>query len=234
MFVIGWIFSLMLIFFPENVFAEYFSRSVTELQPMIGNWYDSHGNIALTIGSDYSINGCKILAVDSDCISGGGYYRVLIAEKGGPRYIELSDWGTDIRDYHGYLRVNRKILLRNTKNPRYVESIGGIYIGMSESEVLKLYGKPSKVDYDNNWAYSNIGLNISFDGGVVIRIEIYNYGDRKFDWSGLSARNSKQDFADKYGSEVSRRGNLDIGHNEIISFKNDSVILRLCTPMFAF
>ena len=42
--------------------AEYYSRSVTELNKMIGTWYDSKGNVALTIGSDYSINGCKVLA----------------------------------------------------------------------------------------------------------------------------------------------------------------------------
>ena len=46
------------------------SDSVTGLNHIIGNWYDSSGNMSLVIGNDYSINGCKILKLNG---IGGGY-----------------------------------------------------------------------------------------------------------------------------------------------------------------
>jgi len=221
-----------LIIVPAKVSAvDYYSVPVTDLKDIVGNWYDTKGNLVLTISSDYKINGCSIMSVGFTGDS-AAFYKIKINEGGSYKDIEIRDDG--YIDYHKHLLLNESTYLRSSKNPKYIESVGGIYLGMGKNEVLKLYGEPSKIennyDYDSTWKYNNDGFDVMFAADAVIRIKIYSYGTRKFDWSGLSAKNSESEFARKYNCKIlnSSRGNETtflIGHGEAITIENSSVTL---------
>lgn len=238
-FVIGLIFSSMMIF-SENCSAalDYYSVDVTYLKDIIGNWYDSNGNLVFSISKDYKLNGCQMMSVGMVGDAGGAGYKIVYKDGGQNKYIEVWLTGSEAIE-HDILLMNglnsNNYALRRTKNPQYFESVGGIYLGMNQNEVLKLYGEPSAKEHfdrffsDWIWKYNNLGLEVSVYGGIVTSITIYSYGDRKFDLSGLSAKNSKSDFEYKYNSSFSRRGNLNIGHGELINFYNGTVSLRILT-----
>ncbi|MBR1398165.1 MAG: hypothetical protein IJ563_11635 [Selenomonadaceae bacterium] len=200
--------------------------SVTQLDKIVGNWYDSSGNMSLVIGKDYSINGCKIVKLE---ITGGDYggstYQAKILEKNGYRDIKI--FITSGRDYHELIVIDNNAY-RRTKNPRYYESIGGIYLGMSQNQVLALYGQPSEIDnrYDYPiWKYNKDGFNISFAGDVVDGITIYPNGSRRFDKSGLSANDSNATYEKKYNSKVEAAdlcNRMIIGYGEVIYFNRDN------------
>ena len=175
--------------------------------------------------------------------AGGAGYKVIYKDGNQNKSIEFWQTGSQETE-HQILLLNglnyNNSALRKTKNPQYFESVGGIYIGMNQNEVLRLYGEPSSKEHYNIflkdwiWKYKNLGLEVAVYGGIVTEIKIYSYGDRKFDWSGLSANSSRSAFANKYRNEISRRGNLNIGRGEIISFGDNSVILQMLTPGFVF
>ena len=221
-----------LIIVPAKVSAvDYYSVPVTNLKDIVGNWYDTKGNLVLTISSDYKINGCSIMSVGFTGDS-AAFYKIRINEGNSYKDIEIRDDG--YIDYHKHLLLNESTYLRSSKNPKYIESVGGIYLGIGKDEVLKLYGEPSKIennyDYDSTWKYNNDGFDVMFAADAVIRIKIYSYGTRKFDWSGLSPKNSESEFARKYNCKIlhSSRGNETtflIGHGEAITVENNSVTL---------
>lgn len=223
------------------------SVSVTELEDFFGDWYDSKGNLVLAISSDYRINGCIILSVDFD---GTDYFTIRIAEKNGHRDIKMGGCGNPLSNryfdssnaYHRMIVVDDKIVLRDSKRQKYVESVGGIYLGMDKDQVLSFYGRPSSKDENRNcstWKYNNLGLEVNFRLNIVTGITIYPYGNIKFDWSGLSAKSSSSDFEYKYNASMTGRGNIDIGHGELICinkirFGNNGVYLGIFTPGYVF
>lgn len=207
--------------------------SVTDLRIFIGNWYDTKGNLVLTISNDYKINGCTILAVYFD---GYDYYTAKIIENNGYRNIKFGGYGNTHCEsfipgaYHRRLLVDDKIILRDSKQQRYFESVGGIYLGMDKDDVIKLYGQPSSVDGNRNiWKYRE-GFDVQFQAGVVNSITIYKNSDRRFDRSGLSANNSKADFERKYNSKFSSRNLMVIGHGEMIFARDNYVGLSTIDP----
>ena len=174
-------------------------------------------------------------------------YKIKIDEGNRYRTIELLYTGsTEEYPEHQMLVMNwtsnNGQALRRTKEPRYFESVGGIYIGMDKNQVVSLYGQPSSVENNRNnstWKYNDLGLELGFYMNVVTGITIYPYGNRRFDWSGLSARSSQTDFEYKYNSSMSRRGNINIGHGELIRLNkirwgNDGVYLGIFTPGYVF
>lgn len=219
--------------------AEYYSRSVTELNKMIGTWYDSKGNVALTIGSDYSINGCKVLAFYLNneytpifSYQSSAVYTCRINDGHGIKEIHLDYHSMptiyqSTPDYHEMIILNGKTALRRTKEPKYFESVGGIFLGMNKDDVIKLYGQPSSVNNNMGhitWKYRE-GFDIEFGGDVVLSITIYKNSDRRFDRSGLSANNTKDDFKRKYsGREGQTSRRLIIGYGESLSFRQDCII----------
>ena len=206
-----------LIFFSQSAVLAY-SRYIplTNLDRIIGNWYDSKGNLALTISKDYKINGCKVIAAfayDFDlnhrphAFSPGRQlicdevYRIV--EKNGYRDIEFDSIG------HGYFKilvVDGKIILYNTVNPQHFESVGGIYLGMNKNKIVPIYGKPSSIkpanlnqQYGNEiWKYEEEGMEIKFFEDFVFEIKIYAKGNRHFDVTGLSCRDPLKSFVEKY------------------------------------
>ena len=227
-----------------NCSAEYMSRSITELKSMVGTWYDVKGNVALTIGNDYSINGCKVVALYLNphyqpifTPQSSAVYTCRIAEGSVYKDIHLDHHSMpsiylSTPDYHETIFLNGKTVLRMTKEPRYFESVGGIYIGMSKEQVLRLYGQPSSVvDRSNGlvtWKYDKQKFDVWFAAGIVNTITIYKGGDRRFDWSGLSANNTPDEFKRKYGGRQGQvRSIWIIGYGESISFRGDSVTLSI-------
>ena len=234
-FLSAMIMALVVAFSVNICSAEYYSRSITELKPLVGTWYDSKGTVALTIAGDYSINGCKVLAFYLNneytpifSFQSSAVYTCKINDGHGIKEIHLDYHSMptvyqSTPDYHEMIILNGKTALRRTKEPKYFESVGGIFLGMHKDNVIKLYGQPSSVD-GNIWKYRE-GFDIEFGGDVVLSITIYKNSDRRFDRSGLSANNTREDFKRKYSGrqgQTSRR--LIIGYGESISFRQDSVI----------
>lgn len=214
------------------------SVSVTELNRILGNWYDAKGNVVLTISNDYSINGCKVLALylNNDykpifAYQSSAVYTCRINDGHGIKEIHLDYHSMptiyqSTPDYHEMIVLNGKTALRRTKEPRYFESVGGIYLGMHKDDVVKLYGQPSSVNNNMGhitWKYR--GFDVQFAADVVDCITIYKNNDRRFDWSGLSANNAKDDFKRKYsGREGQTSRRLIIGYGESLSFRQDCII----------
>ena len=203
--------------------------SITKMNPMIGTWYDVNGNPALTIGSDYTINGCTILEV----IECGGYenqteYKVKIFENNGFRTLQLRHnkhfpaQNFSEEDFHESIVIDEKNIYRKAKHQKHYESIGGIYLGMTKNQVLKLYGEPDRTENENSaFHYEPEGMVIIFDCGIVSAITIYDYGDRKFDRTGLSARDSVETYKKIYKPKADISAvnpAFYIGHGEVIGF----------------
>ena len=212
------------------------SVSVTTLETLIGNWYDSKGNLTLTISNDYKLNGCAIMNVGMTNVEYEIGYKIIYRDGNRDKSITLwhpHPYSTEHEIL--FMKSDNKnwYALRKTKNPQYFESIGGIYLGMDKDEVLKFYGEPSKKDnskYYSVWTYKKQGFDLFIEGNIVTCIKIYPYGDRKFDRSGLSARNFKKDFEYKYNlkNDFNGFGFFAIGYGEYIKFKDDkSVVLTL-------
>lgn len=216
---------------------------VTDLKSMVGNWYDSKGNLVLTVGSDYSINGCKVVALYLNTHytpiftpQSVAVYTCKIHDGHGIKEIHLDYHSMppgflSTPDYHEMIVLNGKTALRRTKEPRYFESVGGIYLGMSKDDVLKLYGQPSSIinrDHYVTWKYARQKFDVAFAADIVDTITIYTGGDRRFDWSGLSANNTEYDFKRKY---TIRQGQVSslwiIGYGESIRLSKDSVTLSI-------
>ena len=198
-----------------------------------GSWYDTNGNLILQIGNDYTINGFKIISVDfeGDTVA---FYKFRVQDGDGYDNINLQTFGS-YEDTHGMLVINDEKVLRRTQEPQYFESIGGIYLGMSKSQVMAIYGEPLSVQNQpvqkfSIWTYN--GFEIIFEYDVVSSITIYGRGDRRFDLSGLSASSSTADFERKYENKFSGRGSLRIGHGEVITLRDGRATLQFLTPGF--
>ena len=190
----------------------------------VGDWYDTNGKIILQIGEDFTINGCKILSADAD----DTIYKFRVQDGDSYKDIELQTFGSD-EDTHGMLILNGEKILRRTKEPKYYESIGGIYLGMSKSHVMEIYGEPVGVENQplqkiSLWTYN--GFEIIFEYDVVSSITIYSSGDRRFDLSGLSASSSVEDYERKYENNFNERGDLNIGHGEVITLRDGRATLH--------
>lgn len=204
-----------IIIFSANCSAD----DISYLKKFVGNWYDTNGNLLFTISEDYKFNGCTILSVGTyrDDI-----FRIRIDE--GNRYREIQ-FADTYDDYHKLIVMNyyeeNPIVIRKTKEPKYFESIGGIYLGMNKNQVLSIYGDPSEIK-NSEWKYNREGFEVGFSFDAVSSIKIYKYGDRKFDWSGLSANNSEEDFVRKYNAKkIYDNGGYYIGNNEEIYIGED-------------
>lgn len=216
---------------------EYYSVPVTHLKNYIGNWYDANGEFVMTINNDYTINDYRItsLGYTGDTVA---FYKIGVSNGSNSGNIYLQTFGSyGNNTYHEMLILNEETALRRTKAARYVESIGDIYLGMNQNQVVSLYGQPSSVENSRGsttWKYNREGFSVVFSYGVVSSITIYSYGDRRFDKSGLSANSTRADFEYKYNKSVSRRGSIDIGYGELINIGEGEVSLRFFTPGYVF
>ncbi len=147
-----------------------------------GNWYDSKGNLVLTIDGHY-INGCPIVAF----LRAGEVVAFRIKESDGYRDMGLSFVPESAKDF---LIFDEQLTLRHSKEPQYSESIGGMYLGMRPQDLEAMYGRPSFVDKKEGafpterWHYSN-DFEVFFTGDMATGITIYRPEKFHYDKSGL-------------------------------------------------
>lgn len=202
------------------------------LKSISGDWYDTYGNLVLTIQNGY-INGCSVVAGHDFAGGnpGGGY--LVIDEASGHRDIKF-DWDTigRVTDHH-YLIMNKKTLLRRTKECSYYESIGGIYCGMTAKQLVQKYGQPSRIK-NSFWYYDDQKFSVvMIEGEMVNSIRIYPGCNLHFDRSGLGIKDSYSVYSQAYGFEyVKGREANPIGHEEYIWFEHNPE--SVCLSMFSW
>lgn len=170
------------------------------LEPAEGEWYSIKGNLVMTVQGS-TINGCAVTA-DKGCTYDyprTGHFQVTESE--GQRSMKLDLLG---HKSHQYLIVDDKMPLRRSVQPEYNESIGGIYIGMTKSDLEAAYQQPDTVKEDQGmerWAYGAHHMDVYLQGGIVMAIRMYKGSDLKFDKSGLTAESTAETYAQTYGLE---------------------------------
>ena len=212
-------------------YAEELKYVMKTLNRISGTWYTLDGNVAYNI-SGSTINGKKI--VDISGLAGGGsnFACTIHMQDSSTMRLSFTNAGYDKTELHQYMSTNGQSYRRSAL-PQYYETVGGIYLGMSENQLYALYGVPNFTQDSHGrkqLGYSELGLEIDIRDGMVTQITIYSYGDRAFDRSGLSAKNSPTAFRQAYGlnKDIGNYAN-DIGHNEYIWYSqlDNSVTLSL-------
>ena len=172
------------IIFSANCQAEldYNSVSISDIvnnrydrKGIIGDWYDVNGNLILKIGTNYTINGCKVLSLKLGIAEDLTGYKCKISEKNGVREIKFYHFGEGWHEMLSYDGNN--VVYKFPK--KYVESVEGVYLGMPKNEVLKIAGQPSEIktsphDY---FIYKNKKIEVWFSENVVTAIRIDKNSD---------------------------------------------------------
>ena len=167
----------------------------------------------------------------------GGYPGAgvfIIQEAQGRKAIHLQWMGYG---EHKTLIINKNVQLSATLQRQHYESVNGVYLGMNKQEVMNLLGVPSEpIDSRGRETlkYSNWGISIEFDHGIVTVINLI--GDNAhLDKSGLTKSSSLIDYYNFYQfsrmpSELSKedfQGCFSIGYGEYIAFDNGNVSLTI-------
>ena len=206
------------------------------LQLMEGNWYDRAGNLILSIHNGY-INNCQVLAgydFAGGTSHGQGQFRIL--ESTGDRNLMLA-WDINRRDMtKGSIKLNDSEVLHRSANVSYYESIAGVHLGMTPSEVQATLGQPTRtgdlqpITHLPGWYYADQKMVITFDANSVDRILLYKGSSNTLAKSGLNCNNSPSEFASAYhmsrvpqvdySGKYTSGGIYSIGHGENLSFGN--------------
>lgn len=198
----------------SSAFAGVMSMDWTmkRLNYMSGTWYDMLGRPSCVFRGS-TLNGNRILGF-LNAAGGGGNFGVTMRFSNGDMFAAFHNLSPNPSFYHQYMTIGGATY-RRTPNPMYYESVGGIYLGMPSYKVTELYGQP---DLYNGYSagYSKLGLEVNIREGIVWQITIHNYGDRKFDRSGLDANNSMEEYANAYGINNPVKFANSIGYGEYI------------------
>lgn len=210
---------LIMLCIAATAYADDISAVSLALKQYDGAWYDESGEEVFTVNSsDCTILGKKTVKIgEIDIImddEGWTGYKFITTEDGERLETtavmdnrgKTSFWGND-GTYLPY---------RSTKEIEYFESVGGIYLGMSKTNVENLYGGgdsmytspiiPMLEEENKNFpyirkytvTYSKDGFEVSYAAGRVESITLFKGGARSFDRSGLNCENSMSDFAKAY------------------------------------
>ena len=183
--------------------GELFGNKITH-KFIIGDWYDKNGNLVLSI-YDNKINGIGVVNVEyvNGSLHNDTTWKIkLLANK---RYFDiilrtLSIGGRNV------IVINNKTVLHRSEYIKYFESIGGVYIGMSEKDLLKLYGEPTRKEYVNDFLkdywYDDDKWKIRLFGEFVGSITIFKDGTRKFDRTGFDCNTSIENYLNAYQYSV--------------------------------
>jgi len=195
-----------------------------------GQWYDLNGNVVLNFAGNY-LNDCQITGLYGGAGGGGDIgFTVRIIENGQYRDLQLSctNLSENPDAYHQYIVFNKNTL-RRTPEAQFYESVGGLGLGMSQKDVVVRYGQPNRAYSGSNdrrltWEYTDLGMTITWDYGIISRIVIYKYGNRRFDRTGFNCLNTVYDYAQEYGMKrvpsPGRFGAFGIGYNEFMWFEH--------------
>ena len=237
--------SAVAIFFTASDCAaavNYRQVNLSYLNNIAGDWYSTEGDLFLSIRNERLTIGGKTYKIISLGFAGdtAAFYKLTIDMGANHGELELIATGS-YKGVHSVLSIVKyNYGLRKTKEPRYYESIGGVYLGMDKNQLVSLYGQPTNKTTRGRaecWIYSREGFEVLFDSlaaNMISLIKIYPNGNRHFDRSGLSANSTPSEFAAKYNTTITRRGNLDIGSGEMIHIGNDGVTLQLFTAGMIF
>jgi hypothetical protein len=213
------------------------ASSVSEaLTLMEGNWYDHAGNLVLQIHDGY-INGCQVLAGYD--FAGGtshaqGQFRIL--ESTGTRTLFLAWDISPNAPERDSIKLNDSLMLHRVAIVSYYESIAGVHLGMTPSEVQATLGRPTRtgnlrpISHLPGWYYADQEMIITFDADSVDRILLLKGSTNTLATSGLNCDNSPAEFARAYHlgrvpivdypNDYSTGGIYSIGHGENLSFGN--------------
>ena len=69
------------------------SVPITQLKDIVGSWYDTEGNLILTISNDYKLNGHQITSVGfmGDTVA---MYKIVFNDGTQSRYVEVTYTGS--------------------------------------------------------------------------------------------------------------------------------------------
>ena len=123
------------------------------------------------------------------------------------------------------------------------ESLGGVKIGMTESELIKLLGQPASKSAavvwgadglsHSDWSYSSKGLNVNLskDSGSGKEAVVYSIrADSSCTFAtarGIKAGSSKTDVLKAYGAEIDSQVNKDTNDKIIIGSVFSGIVITL-------
>lgn len=202
-------------------------RSMKALQ---GDWYDSAGNLVLSINGHY-INGCKVVAYLA-CGEARGY---RIQEADGYRDIGLTSEAMNEMDF---LIFNEQQTLRHSKEPQYTESIAGLYLGMSQKDLEALYGSPTRKETYNvgvgdsfphaNWYYGD-KFKVCFLGDMISSITFYHPETLSYDKSGVPCTTPMTKLKEIYQDKNTYKF-VTLAHKENIVLENGQLLITSYYP----
>ncbi len=193
----------------------YSENSTTEYEFKDG-FIDKDKVLSIDMGTEgENTFGCRIYCLDS---ADNEQFSYNIA------FQNLQDSAGDAAKsaYHESMTmVKSGKVFHRTKELQYFESIGGLYLEMPEQKVVEMYGAPEAAVNEADkkvLKYTKLGLSIDTENGRISSITIYNWGDRAFDKSRLTAKSMPAEFAQKYNAkeELTGDGVIDTGYNEYI------------------
>ena len=174
------------------------AADVWGLKAREGKWYDHDtGKLILEI-KDGKINGLPVLRGEyaGGASASNGSANYLVNDNGKNVVLNLTIGMTG--GLHKCMAVNQEITLFSTPKPQYYESVNGVYLGMTEKALLKVWGKPTR-KMNHRWYYKKQGVVVRFDSGAIDRIELLKESPLSFDKSGLNCSSLDEEFEAFYG-----------------------------------
>ncbi len=210
---------LTILCFAATAYADDMPAVGLALKQYDGSWYNENGEEVFTVNSgDCTIVGKETLKIEEIDIvmddEGWTGYK-FITTKDGDR-LETTAVIDNRGKTHFWGNDGTYLPYRSTKEIEYFESVGGIYLGMSKTNVENIYGGgdsmytspiiPILEEENKNFpyirkytvTYSKDGFEIGYAAGRVESITLFKGGSRSFDKSGLNCENSMSDFAKAY------------------------------------
>lgn len=105
---------------------------------------------------------------------------------------------------HQYLIMDNTTPLRRSIHGDHYESIGGVYLGMTQADLEAAYGLADSTVPDQDTSRLIFGshhMDVYLRAGIVIGVRIYDGSDLKFEKSGLGAADTAAAYAKAYGWE---------------------------------
>ncbi len=192
------------------------------IEAVQGTWYDLDGNVAFVVNGD-DFNGRRLVhamnfAGPRACLADIFFEG---EDLGGPAGHFIR-WMTNRR----FLTVDGKVC-RNTKEPKYFESVRGIYLGMKAEDMIALLGEPEQ--NIKNWRFIWPDMSVNTEDGIVTAIFLPRGGAR-LEVSGLGADDAQEDFAEAYDFAEGWDGkeSKEIGsYGEYLRKQDGKIILSL-------
>lgn len=171
------------------------------LSPAAGEWYNTKGDLVMTI-EGATINGSAVTDAENYT---DGYPRkgtFTVHEQAGNRSMTLDLMG---HKSHQYFIVDNTMPLRRSLHGDHYESIGSVYLGMTQADLEAAYGQADSSADDQGTArliFSSHHMDVYLQAGIVIGIRIYEGSDLKFDKSGLGVSDTAAAYAKAYSWET--------------------------------